>query len=683
MKKVFYTILAACLALTACEKGFEPAADPQAWPQEDARTLPTAFAVTPVGSIDLAAQTGETVQVATLGASTLPEDASYGPFTLVLDGTVSIPLDENLNATKEDLQNAVASLYGKRPVEHAIQAVIMSSVQIEGQGFRLESNVFEMKVTPEAPVLEQHYYYIGAANGWSTTDKSFEFTNASGSDYYDDPVVSVTIPAPVDADGNRVDNWFKVSPGSNYDLADFWSGSFIGAAEDGETAYEGKYVFGNGTGAFNVGPGTEEAVYYTITLNLLDQTYSVKVLNFPAALYMVGTDFGSWNWNSDGVVALTPVLHNPDWGADAEGQFYTVRYLTAGNGVKFNSNRDWDGKQFGSLQTNDGFTNDDDGNLVVAEDGIYLIHIDMKRSILHVEPARVYGMGPAFGGWNEEMEPALFAVDGQKLKITVPYASSELRIYVASSIATSGWWTREFNIFDGKIVPRLMDELAKVSVKADQQVILDFNAGTGEITGEGAAPTLPENMYLVGEGIVDWSTFVPMTPFHSQAGAFWAIRYLEAGKAFKFSPDAGWEGRDFYQLDYNEGVTVSGTNLVVEESGVYCIGVDYDNSKIVVEPAKVYGMGSAWGDNWTVQDASKLFTVEGKTLVGTATTDGNVRTYVDSKILSGANDWWHAEFIPKDGQIVFRGTGGDPDAVAVKAGQKIIYDFNAGTGVIE
>ena len=680
MKKVFYTILAACLAFSACEKGFEPAAAPQAWPQEDARTLPSAFTVTPVGSIDLAAQTKDSVQVATLGASTLPEDAAYGPFTLVLQyekKTISFSLDENLKASKEDLQEAVAALFGKRPVERTISAVIKSSVQIEGQGFSLKSNEFELKVTPEAPILEEHYYYVGAANGWSATDKSFEFTNAGG-DYYEDPVVSVTIPAPVNDQGERADNWFKVAPGSNYDQADFWACDFIGAKEDGESAYEGTYVIGKDVGAFNVGPATEEALYYTITLNLLDQTYSVKALNFPSNLYMIGEEFGGWKWDSDGVVEMIPVLHNPDWGADAEGQFWTVRYFSAGKGFKFCSKRAW-GEDFWGLTTNEGFV-EDGGNCTVTENGFYLVHIDMKRSIVHVEPARVYGMGDAFGGWTEGMESALFEADGRTLKVTVP-KTANLRMYVASSIATSPWWTREFNIFDGKIQPRLMNELDAVPVAENQVVVLNFNAGTGEIQGEG--PALPEAMYIVGEGIVDWNTFVPMTPFNSQPGAFWTIRYLEAGKAFKFSPDAGWEGRDFNQLDSNEGVTVSGGNLVVEESGIYCIGVDYDKSRIVVEPAKVYGMGGAWGDNWTPQDASKLFTVEGKTLVGTATTDGNIRTYVDSKILSSADDWWHAEFIPKDGQIVYRGTGGDPDAVAVKAGQKIVYDFNAGTGVIE
>jgi len=186
-------------------------------------------------------------------------------------------------------------------------------------------------------------------------------------------------------------------------------------------------------------------------------------------------------------------------------------------------------------------------------------------------------------------------------------------------------------------------------------------------------------MFIIGEAINGWSDFVPMHAFHSQEGMFWIIRYLEADKAFKFSPVADWKG-DFNQLDTNEGFETVDTNCKVTASGVYCIGVDCANSKIIVEPAKVYGIGEAFG-GWEAQPVA--FQVEGQTLVGTATTDGNIRTYVDSKILSSTNDWWHAEFIPKDGAIVYRETGGNPEDVAITADQKIIYDFNAGTAVIQ
>ena len=109
-----------------------------------------------------------------------------------------------------------------------------------------------------------------------------------------------------------------------------------------------------------------------------------------------------------------------------------------------------------------------------------LVHIDLKNGKVHVEPARVYGIGDAFGGFDEEKAENLFQADGKTLKVTLPKGGN-LRMYVASTIATSGWWTREFNAVDGKIVFRLMEELAAVTAKAGQTVTLDFNAGTAVV----------------------------------------------------------------------------------------------------------------------------------------------------------------------------------------------------------
>ena len=668
-------------AFTACEAPFEPAADPQAYPQEDARTLPDAFSVTSVPGIEIAKVTDELVAIAKLGTSPLPEDAAFGPFTVILDGTVTLDADENLKVSRAELQDAVSDLYGLKPVPRTMKAVVKSSVQIEGQGFKLASNEFDVTVTPEAPVFDEHYYYIGAANGWDNTDKTYELTNASGSDFYDDPVIRVTIPAPVDADGNRVDNWFKIAPGVAYESENFWDNIFIGAAENGESAYSGKFVMAHNDliGAFNIGPGSEEAVYYSISLNLLDQTYEVKALNFPDHLYMIGSEFGGWDWNSDGVVEMTPVLHNPDWGAEAEGQFWTVRYFTAGEGFKFNSKKEWGGDFF-ALDINDGY-DAHDNNCYVEEDGYYLVHIDLKRGMLHLEPARVYGIGDCFGGWNTAMDGALFQADGKTLKATVQN-TGEIRMYVESAIATSDWWTREFVFFDGKIAYRgNAGDQERVKVLKGQTVVLDFNAGTAEVKGEGEAPTLPENMYIIGQGVGGWdwaSNAVDMIPVNTKPGQFWAIRYIKAGEGFKFNSKKEWGG-DFSGLDTNSGISFDGDgNCIVEADGVYMIYVDVENSKVCVETAQVYGIGECFG-GWDA--GSVAFSVEGDKVVGTTTTSGKIRLYAGSSIAT--SDWWTREFVFFDGKIAYRGAGGDQEPVNVEAGKKVTLDFNAGTATVE
>ena len=423
-----------------------------------------------------------------------------------------------------------------------------------------------------------------------------------------------------------------------------------------------------------------EAGQYKVQFTPATKEVIIQAVAYPEHLYMIGAEFGGWDWNSDGVVEMTPVLHNPDWGAEAEGQFYTVRYFTAGQGFKFCAKRAWDG-DFWGLTTNDGFT-EAGGNCTVAEDGFYLVHIDLKNEKVHVEPARVFGIGEAFGGWTEEMEAAQFVADGKTLKATVP-AGANLRMYVASSIATSAWWTREFNIFDGQIVPRLMDELGAVPVLAGQVVTLDFNAGTGSIAGEGEAPTLPETMYIIGDGVGGWDWtadyIVDMTPVNGKPGQFWAIRNIEAGKGFKFCAVKEWSG-DFTGLGEDTGYTVDSGNCFVAETGVYMIYVDVENKKLCVEPAKVYGIGDCFG-GWSEAMSGALFAnADGKVSI-TVPTAGELRMYAASSIAT--SDWWTREFIILDGKIAYRGNGGDQTRVSVAAGAKVTLDFNTGTGVIE
>ena len=187
---------------------------------------------------------------------------------------------------------------------------------------------------------------------------------------------------------------------------------------------------------------------------------------------MIGEEFGNWDWSSEGIVDMIPV-----WGE--EGQFWTVRYFTAEKGFKFCSKKEWSG-DFCGQTNNDGFV-ESGGNCIVEESGLYLVHIDLKNEKLHVEKARIYGIGDCFGGWDAGMESALFTNTDGTASIKLP-ADGDVRMYVASDIATKDWWTREFIILDGKIVYRgTGDDQTRVACKAGQTVTLDFNAGTGSI----------------------------------------------------------------------------------------------------------------------------------------------------------------------------------------------------------
>jgi len=193
---------------------------------------------------------------------------------------------------------------------------------------------------------------------------------------------------------------------------------------------------------------------------------------YPTEMYMIGADFGNWSWDSDGVAVMTPTHDNA-------GHFWCVRYITAGNGFKWCARRAWNGDFF-SLGEDLGFTTAD-GNAFVAEDGMYMVYMDMVNGKISVEPAKVYGMGDCFGGWNTATYP--FTVEGKTMVATTVNAG-ELRIYAASDIAPVGndWWRMEFVPMDGVIEYRGGGgDQDRIEVAAGKKVVLDFNAGTGTI----------------------------------------------------------------------------------------------------------------------------------------------------------------------------------------------------------
>jgi hypothetical protein len=192
---------------------------------------------------------------------------------------------------------------------------------------------------------------------------------------------------------------------------------------------------------------------------------------YPEHVYMIGQEFGGWNWGDAGVVEMTPVNGNA-------GKFWAVRYFAdPANGFKWCNVKEWKGDFF-TLGAEAGFTTQD-GNAFVSVAGFYSVVVDYTINKITIEPAQVYGMGDCFGGWNTGQYP--FTVNNTTLKITTT-SSGELRMYATSSATTADWWQMEFIIFDGKIAYRGNGgDQERVSVTAGKTVTLDFNAGTGTI----------------------------------------------------------------------------------------------------------------------------------------------------------------------------------------------------------
>ncbi len=226
----------------------------------------------------------------------------------------------------------------------------------------------------------------------------------------------------------------------------------------------------------------EKAGLYTITLtykastesSAIKDSYSMTVeltqeSTLPTTMYMIGNDFGNWNWEDAGVVEMIPVHSHA-------GMFWTIRHMTTATEFKFCATKAWNG-DFKQLADNEGFITPN--NAQVEADGIYTIIVDLKGDKITVMPAEVYGMGDCFGGWDEGKNPFEVA---EKTLVATTAAAGNLRMYAKIPGNDGNWWQSEFNIYDGKIVYRADGgDQEAVAAAAGAKVTLDFNAGTGSI----------------------------------------------------------------------------------------------------------------------------------------------------------------------------------------------------------
>ena len=289
MKKVLYTIGLALLAVS-CTEDYTDWANPFKNDPEAAKSL--TMSISPVGTIDLATVTAETIQIFSPSitiddeAETTYQAKIYGPeegddaeFEVGADGSVST----------EGFEQAVYALYGQRPVERSIPMDVVGLVKVGGQTFKAVANT-TLKVIPNAPEIEAAYYLTGTLNNWDNTDKTYKLTN-DGSDPYENSTFTLRIPAP--EDGSNVE--FKMTPESG--IGGDWSKCL--AAGD-----EGKFKYNNDGGNLVIN-GVEGAKFYDLTFNMLDQTWEAKALLFDIEQnwYLTGT-LNGWN-NTDTSYKLT------------------------------------------------------------------------------------------------------------------------------------------------------------------------------------------------------------------------------------------------------------------------------------------------------------------------------------------------------------------------------------------
>ena len=308
MKKLsLYMLLGAMTFMAACNEDFnEDVAAPQGWDQVSAIKV-AGFTAKAADVVNLGEAKGDSVAALNV---TLPNSLSYGVtlanLKLVLtpegsSNTYTINAGPTGKVAVADLQEVINTEYGLRPDTRTFSAELTADYMDGGQAIVATGGTVELKAIAAAPIIEDVYYYVGAANGWSDSDQTYPLKN-SGADVYEDPIFVGVVPAPTNEDGSRADNWFKIAPASAYESEDFWGG-LLGAATDGDGTLQGRFVTKDAQ-AWNL-PASDGAKTYVLKLDMLSGTYEFTpyVEDLCDEYYYVGA-LNGWS-DSDKTYQLT------------------------------------------------------------------------------------------------------------------------------------------------------------------------------------------------------------------------------------------------------------------------------------------------------------------------------------------------------------------------------------------
>ena len=242
--------------------------------------------------------------------------------------------------------------------------------------------------------------------------------------------------------------------------------------------------------AGNAIPGTETSSNI-VTLNKVRLVYSLPPVTTPDNIYLVG-NFNGWSWDTS--LSMVQCYDGPN-------VFWHMVYID-GSGIKFNTNKSWDGGEQGIAGLNSisgdkasDIQDSGDGNIASSNPGWYLMIItcsvsgrDIIYDVQFNEP-NVWLMGTitAKADWSELEEGMKFEVpataDGEFVSPAFANNSSGdggVRAYV--KVPGFDWWKSEFMVFDKKIVYRAMGgDQDRIEGFAGQKLYLNFGNETGDL----------------------------------------------------------------------------------------------------------------------------------------------------------------------------------------------------------
>lgn len=403
MKKLSYYTMSLLLlcGLSACVEDSELPAPPQAYEQEEAKAG-SSFAVAAVQPIILSNVTTDSVAVCSFSAPA-GVDGEFS-YEIKLDDQITLSLDSKARVAKADLQDAIVTLYGKRPDARTMKAIATAFADNEGQVTRFDAPQFNVVATPEAPFIDKGYYLVGDMCGWDAAS-ALKFSH-SGKDVYEDPVFTLI----VETTGN---NYWKIIPQTNIDSGDLWAQGVLGVVENGSTDSEGPLVTENPQAG-----KIEDAGYVRITLNMMEYTYSIEAFNGSPYLYVPGNQQG-WNPSTASYIYAADVVNYQGY-ISLDGEF------------KLTPNRDWS-VAYGVDADNKLSTSG--GNISVETAGFYLLTASLETfawSATHIETYGLIGDATE-GGWDTST-PMIFdaATSSYTATVTLKDGSFKFR-------ANNGW----------------------------------------------------------------------------------------------------------------------------------------------------------------------------------------------------------------------------------------------------
>lgn len=379
MKKlsIYISVLLAA-ALSACNEDFnEGVASPQSYGQEEAAGKIT-FTAAGVDPINLGNVETELVAVSSFTAPAVEEEDATLTYQMKLDNKVTLAVDGKGCVATEDLQNAVAQIYGIRPVERTMNAVLTAYVAVGKTVYAAPADAYELKVTPKAPVIEGAYYLAGEL----TWDKKIPFGNTSA-DPYTNSVFTITVPAKIESIEGALDTHFLIE--SN-------TGKKLGALEAEDDALEGNLVLSESANPIKISGGDYKSV--KISIDMMEGTYKIEKLSEAPYLWIAGNHQG---WApSKGSTLYKPENSGAYWGmSDLNGGYkFTAQpyWPDASNGAK-----DYG---FDYFATKEGDITNDGVNLNTAE-GLYYLVVNLDDK--YVSATKITSMdivGDVIGNWD-------------------------------------------------------------------------------------------------------------------------------------------------------------------------------------------------------------------------------------------------------------------------------------------